>query len=125
MGAIERKKVRLQSTSEMNRKLTQSVSKLNSIREIVDYEKTLLQENLRMVILTDYIRLPDLPNRKGDELPLTRIGVVPIFEEIRRKLGMKVNAAILTGSLVIIPKEAQKLVEEIAIREDCQLQWKE
>jgi superfamily II DNA or RNA helicase len=125
IGAVERKKVRLQSTSEMNRKLTQSVSKLNSIREIVEYEKTLLQENLRMVILTDYIRLPDLPNHKGDELPLTRIGVVPIFEVIRRSVGLQVSAAVLTGSLVIIPKHAKILVEEIAIREDCQLKWKE
>ena len=125
MGAIERKKVRLQSTSKMNRKLTQSVSKLKSIRDIVEYEKTLLQKNLRMVILTDYIRLADLPNGKGDELPLTRIGVVPIFEVIRRSVGMQVKAAVLTGSLVIIPKHAQKLVEEIAMREDCQLKWRE
>ena len=109
----------------MNRKLTQSVSKLNSIQEIVKYEKTLLQEKLRMVILTDYIRLVELPNRKGDELPLTRIGVVPIFEVIRRSVGMQVKVAVLTGSLVIIPKQAQKLVEEIAVREDCQLVWKE
>ncbi|WP_172370601.1 DEAD/DEAH box helicase family protein [Sporosarcina jiandibaonis] len=125
MGAIERRKVRLQSTSGMNRKLTQSVSKLNSIREIIKYEKTSLQEKLRMVILTDYIRLTDLPNSTDDELPLTRIGVVPIFEMIRRSVGIHVKAAILTGSLVIIPKNAQQLVEDIAIREDCQLRWKE
>ena len=78
-----------------------------------------------MVILTDYIRLADLPNGKGDELPLTRIGVVPIFEVIRRSVGMQVKAAVLTGSLVIIPKHAQKLVEEIAMRENCQLKWRE
>lgn len=123
IGAIERRKVRLLSTEKMNRKLTHSMSKLNSICEIVKFEKGLLKEKLRMVILTDYIRLLDLPVKAGDELPLVRIGVVPIFEKIRRDAGLHVKVAVLTGSLVILPTSEQTLVDEISKRYSIEMQW--
>lgn len=123
IGAIERRKVMLLSTGKMNRKLTHSISKLNSISEIVKSEKRLLKEKLRMVILTDYIRLLDLPAKAGDELPLVRIGVVPIFEKIRRDVGLNVKVGVLTGSLVILPKSERSLVDEISKRHDIAVQW--
>lgn len=122
IGAIERRKVRLVSTEKMNRKLTHSASKLNSICDIVKFEKSLLKEKLSMVILTDYIRLSDLPGKAGGELPLMSIGVVPIFEKIRREIK-HVNIGVLTGSLVILPSSEQKLVDEISERHAIDVQW--
>lgn len=124
IGAIERRSVKLLSTAQMNRKLTHSISKLAGICEIVKFEKQLLQEKLRMVILTDYIHLEDLPASSGDELPLRRIGVVPIFEKIRREAGLHVKAGILTGSLVILPKSEQRLAQEVSKRQGIEIEWK-
>ena len=61
-----------------------------------------------MVILTDYIRKEDLPKDATDEKPLHRLGVVPIFELIRRRWLKNSSHSehespigILTGSFVV------------------------
>jgi len=114
IGAVERRKVVLLSNASIKRGLIHSASKLKSIEEIVRAEKALLGEQLRMVILTDYIRLADMPLKKGDELPFARLGVVPIFEVLRRNLGPYVKPGILTGSIVVLPVSAWPIFEEEA-----------
>lgn len=113
-GAIERRKVYLRSNPSIDRMLIQSVSKLDSINSIVDFEVGQLGDGLRLVILADYIRLPDLPKASGDEKPLTRLGVIPIFESIRRRLGRRVSLGVLTGSIVIVPQDSLPLLEKSA-----------
>ncbi len=114
IGAIERRRVRLQSTGRITKLLASSVSKLESIERIVELESGLLSGELRMVILTDFIRRPDLPRNVGDIEPLKRIGVVPIFEQIRRSGAGDVKLGILSGTLVVIPSVSRRLLEEIA-----------
>ncbi|MEK4712892.1 DEAD/DEAH box helicase family protein [Sporosarcina sp. FSL K6-5500] len=114
IGAVERRKVVLLSNASIKRGLIHSASKLKSIEEIVKAEKALLGEQLRMVILTDYIRAADMPLKKGDERPFARLGVVPIFEVLRRKLGPLVKPGILTGSIVVLPVSAWSIFEEAA-----------
>ncbi|WP_036718585.1 DEAD/DEAH box helicase family protein [Paenibacillus sp. JCM 10914] len=132
MGMIERRRVYLRSTPAFDKMLVQSVSKLHSIGRILDFERSVLEERLRMVILTDYIRKDDLP-RHGDDLnPLTRLGVVPIFEMIRRqlleagklKLADRLPIGILTGSFVVLPASALPLATEGASRRGVQLSTK-
>ncbi|MFS0724110.1 DEAD/DEAH box helicase family protein [Paenibacillus sp. 1P07SE] len=114
LGAVERRKVYLRSTPTFDRSLIHSVSKLHSIERIVAFEAEQLGERLRMVILSDYIRREDLPKAAGDEQPLTRLGVVPVFELIRRQHGGELEAAILTGSLVVLPVSALELARTCA-----------
>jgi hypothetical protein len=70
------------------RLLVRSVSKLRSIEDIVRLESETLGPDLRMVILTDFIRRTDFPKDKADVKPIKRLGVVPIFEQIRRSGGV-------------------------------------
>ena len=113
IGALERKTVSLRSTSAIAKMVRTSASKLRSIGNILSLEAESLADRLRMVILTDYIRAEDMPANAEDEQPLTRIGVVPIFEYIRR---MDIGAArpgILTGKMVVIPQEAHAAFEDV------------
>ena len=55
MGSIEHRQVYLDETDTIRKILTFSITKLNSIVEIVKIEESNLHDNLRMVILTDYI----------------------------------------------------------------------
>lgn len=114
IGAIERRKVSLRSTSTIKRTLTNSSSKLASIHQIVSFEEKILGKDLRLVILADYIRMPDLPKSPDDEKPLVRLGVIPIFEKIRRELGDSIKLGVLTGSIVILPTSSLPLLKACA-----------
>jgi len=127
LGAIERRKVDLEGAEDIERILKQSLSKLKSIIEIMDLESNHLQDSLRQVILTDYIRKEYLPKTPDDEVVINKIGVIPIFEEIRRYLKSDlrrvhpVKLGVLTGSIIIIPKISQFLFNKIIEDEDITL----
>ncbi len=99
-GAIEHRNIQLIYNSKTNRYLSSSVSKLNSIQKIVAFEYTQLHHNLRMVILSDFIRKEYLTN----DSKLEKLGVIPIFEHLRRSLTPTPKLGVLTGALIIIPK---------------------
>lgn len=104
-GAIDKRNVQLQTTWGLQKMLTGSISKLDSIRRIVGIESDALKEKLRLVILTDYIRRAELPKTADDIQPIRRMGVVPIFETLRRSMpALKIG--VLSGGLVIIPVDA-------------------
>lgn len=103
IGALERQQVHLTSASTIERTLMRSLSKLDSIVEIVRTESAALGERLRLVVLSDYIRAADLPAGPDDLTPATRLGVVPIFEQLRRAGPEAPGLAALSGSLVIVP----------------------
>lgn len=129
LGMIERRKVYMRSTPAIDKMLVQSVSKLHSIGRILEFERSMLGESMRMVILTDYIRKEDLPKDADDEKPLNRLGVVPIFELIRRQLAEKSGSrgdrelpiGILTGSFVVLPVTATPLARACADRRGLRL----
>jgi hypothetical protein len=83
-GVVDRRAVSLKSNSNIARLLIRSTSKLRSIEDIVKLESDGLGPDLRMVILTDHIRRADFPKDEADVKPSKRLGVVPIFEQIRR-----------------------------------------
>jgi superfamily II DNA or RNA helicase len=114
IGAIERRTVNLRSTPRTARLLTRSVSKLKSIEEIVTLESQSLETDLRMVVLTDFIRRADFPKDPADLKPIKRLGVVPIFEQIRRHDKNDVRLGILTGTLTVVPSETQDQLKAIA-----------
>lgn len=66
-----------------------------------------------MVILADFIRASEMPVGPEDIRPLNRIGVVPIFEKIRRELPGRVRLGILSGSLAVVPSESREPLGEI------------
>ncbi len=114
IGAIERRTVNLRSTTQTARLLTRSVSKLKSIQEIVAIETDSLGRDLRMVVLADFVRSADFPKDASDAKPLKRLGVVPIFEQIRRSGAAGVRLGILTGTLTVVPSDTQESLTTIA-----------
>lgn len=123
IGAIERKRVQLQSTERIARFLTGSINKMQSIVEIVRREAAWLGPGLRMVILTDLIRRDEQPDSPFDLRPLTKMGAAPIFAtlcrearadtalgELRKGEGghlRHVRFGVLSGTFIIIPLTAQ------------------
>ncbi len=107
LGVVDRKTVRLTSSKEIDKILVSSITKLDSIDEIVKHEYESLKQDLRLVILTDFIRESDMPKTPDDLKPLNRLGVVPIFERIRREKHPDMRLGVLCGSLVIIPRSAE------------------
>jgi superfamily II DNA or RNA helicase len=106
IGAIEKKKVMLAGNNELRKLLASSVGKMESIAEIARREYACLQEDLSMVILTDYIRREAL-----EQDNYNKIGVVPIFQKIV-SANICDTVAILTGSLKVVPTSLISFVRE-------------
>lgn len=102
-GFLEHKTVNFLQNKTASQILNSSVGKLSSILEIVQLEHQQLQSDLRMVILTDYIRKDFLDAK----LDLSKIGAIPIFELLRRNNSNHFLVGMLTGSLVIVPKSLE------------------
>ncbi|MCS3530847.1 hypothetical protein [Chryseobacterium sp. JUb7] len=86
-----------------------SIGKLEGIKDIVDFEYSVLQDDLKMVILTDFIKKEFLTNNTQNDLELDKIGAIPIFEKLRRENTNKKKLGVLTGSIVIIPKTSKSI----------------
>jgi len=106
-GLLERKLICFRHNQKVNNFISTSLSKLQSIDNIVDIEYNVLGNNLRMVILTDYIRKEFLITENNqNNLVLNKIGILPIFEQLRRTNEKNMKLGILSGSLVLIPTTA-------------------
>lgn len=105
-GAIERRQINFLYNKRVTGFLTSSISKLNGIKEIVDFEYKNLNKDLRLVILSDFIRKEFYANTPENDIELNKIGVIPIFEKLRRENKNNKKISVLTGSIVIIPLSA-------------------
>ena len=114
IGVVDRRTVSLRSNMKIARLLIRSASKLRSIEDVVRLETDVLGPELRMVILTDFIRRADFPKDPADVKPVKRLGVVPIFEQMRRSAAGLTKLGILSGTLTIIPGESCELLRKTA-----------
>ena len=117
MHAMERRRVSLAENSSLDKSLRNSESKLQNSLRIFELENGNLGEDLRMVILTDYVRKEFLESHQH-RVKSRRLGAVPIFESIREKYGKSVPLALLTGSLVVLPAALSERLEEAMRRRD-------
>ena len=115
-GLIERNQVKLIRNKKQDVLLNQSLGKLNAVRDIFKAEYQSLRNNLRQLVLTDFIR-KDFQIHLGDNsAQFTQLGVLSYFESIRREIieqSWTVPVAVLTGSLVIIPTSAKEHLERL------------
>ena len=114
-GAIEKKKINFSHNKKVTGFLTSSISKLNGIKEIVNFEYNQLGKDLRMVILSDYIRKEFFVNTSENNTELNKIGIIPIFEKLRRQNIDHKKIGVLTGSIIIIPKSALPIFQVKAL----------
>lgn len=101
-GLIERNKVSLLLNSKIEKTLINSTGKLQGIREIACKEYHSMGTNLRMLILTDYIRKEQKSILGNPEKPVDSIGALPIFELLRREAEIW-KLGVLCGSLILLP----------------------
>ncbi|MDY0276988.1 MAG: DEAD/DEAH box helicase family protein [Acholeplasma sp.] len=99
---MERGKVCFRYTSKLIKTLVTSTAKLNSMVEILKTEYEVLGVNLRLLVLTDFIKKENIKDIETTN-ELTTIGATTIFEAFRRALGDKIHLCILTGTLVVLP----------------------
>ena len=115
-GLIERNQVKLIRNKKQDVLLNQSLGKLNAVRDIFKAEYQSLGNNLRQLVLTDFIR-KDFQIHLGDNsAQFTQLGVLSYFESIRREIieqSWTVPVAVLTGSLVVIPTSAKEHLERL------------
>lgn len=109
-AAIENKQISFTGNKKITSLLSSSISKLNGIREIVDFEYGQLGNALRLVILTDFIRKEYFIS-SPENAALNKIGVLPIFEKLRRENSNQKKIGVLSGSVVIIPASARPAME--------------
>jgi superfamily II DNA or RNA helicase len=114
IGAIEHRKVKLRNPSDHTKLLTTSVTKLKSIEDIVRLESGAQGNDLRCVILTDFIRKSEMPKSETESCMFEDIGIVPIFESLRRADVANIRLGVLSGSVVLIPAAAETLLREAA-----------
>lgn len=100
-GLIEKKKVILTKSAAVEKLLTNSLGKANSIRDIVFSEYDSMGSSLRLLILTDYIRKEYEKAIGNPEATIASLGVLPFFEMLRReneKQHKVIRLGVLCGS---------------------------
>ncbi|QQT32688.1 DEAD/DEAH box helicase family protein [Sphingobacterium multivorum] len=117
-GATERKRVNFSQNSRVRQYLTSSISKMDAITAIVDFEYERLGRNLRLVVLSDFIRKEFYVSTDHNTLELNKIGVIPIFEKLRRENKNNKKIAVLTGSMIIIPASTYAAFQTTAAKYD-------
>lgn len=111
-GVMERGQISFKYNRKINAALAASVEKLDSICDIVRFEYRHLGEELRSVILADYIRKEFLNLGPDADLYTGKLGVLPIFEKLRREDMPGLKLGVLTGSVVIVPCDSMPFVNE-------------
>lgn len=112
-GLIEGKRVRLRHTRSVFRRMASSLEKLKSIAAIARAEQETLGDDLRMVVLTDHVRAGELPRAPEAPFEPAKLGVIPIFESLRRGGVIPDRLAVLSGNLVIVPAAALDVLDEV------------
>ncbi|WP_420139462.1 DEAD/DEAH box helicase family protein [Sphingomonas sp.] len=111
LGLISNDRVTLHEGKAIFTAMAGSVAKLDGISAIVRAESDALGDALRLVILSDRIIADDLPKRPDTAFVPKKLGVVPIFESLRRAGLADGMMAVLTGTLIILPDAAMSIVE--------------
>ncbi len=125
-GLIENRKVRLFESQDIFKLMAGSLAKFDSIKAIAEAEARNLSDRLRMVILSNHVRAADLPKCRAKDYTPAKIGVVPIFESLRRANIEGQPLAILTGSLIIVPESTTEALLDFsgsAGIDKCHLQF--
>ena len=116
-GLLEKNKVVMVATDNINKMLTRSVGKCDSIKKIVAHEYKAMGNELRLLVLADFIK-KEYVKCIGDETANVKaLGVIPFFEMLRREhkaLNSGLRLGVLCGTIVLIPAEAKEaLLKEI------------
>lgn len=100
---VHNRQVHLLQDERHEKLLIESKNKLQSIVKITRFEYEHLKQDLRMLILADYIKKETKSTINNLNKELSSIGILPIFETLRREQIENLNLCLLSGSLIWIP----------------------
>jgi superfamily II DNA or RNA helicase len=123
-GLIERRKVFLNKSSPLKKRIISSIGKLDSIAKIAEFESESLGQDLKMLILTDYIK-KDQIDLIGSNLDIKVIGAIPIFEKVRQNVSQEVRLCLLSGTIVIYPNIEFDMLDSICKNRNIEYTKKE
>lgn len=128
---VRKNKVGFTANDEVNKLLTMSKGKIRSIVSVVGAEYCNLGADLRLLILTDYIKKEYMTALEDGDKAVNELGVVPIFENIRREFtatditDADLRLAALSGTIVLIPEAAKAELESIVAERNAKVNIKE
>ena len=108
---IVRNQVELQANEKIKKMLITSKGKIKSIEIIAEHEAKSMGKELRLLILTDYIKKEYIKSIGYSKQAVDALGVIPFFEMLRRKQLREQKLGVLCGSIVIIPQEATEILQ--------------
>ena len=115
LGIVANGKVVLDDNPKIRRLMAGSLGKMDSIVQIVGQESSQLKEQLRMVILADYIRM--------DDTACQSIGVMPIWRKLKSHFNGELPVGVLCGTLILLPEKTKdrlfRLLADNGIAEDA------
>ena len=110
---LNKGRISVTGEKKINRILTHSAGKIRAVSDIAEEEVSAMSESLRMVILADYVQR-DYLSSVGSDDALVHVGVIPIFEALRRRVGGTARIAAISGSVIVIPRAALEDVKRFA-----------
>lgn len=113
---IVRRKVGLVCSENIQKLLINSLGKIQSIKAIVKAESDSMKKDLRMLVLTDYIRQEYKAAIGHPEKEIKSIGVLPLFEILRRERNSECRLGVLCGSMIILPTSAVPYLKSLVKR---------
>ena len=117
---LNKGKISVTGEKKVNRILTHSAGKVRAVSDIAEEEVSAMSESLSMVILADYVQR-DYLSSVGSDDALVHVGVIPIFEALRRRVGGTTKIAAISGSVIVIPRAALDEVKRFAADLDGEL----
>lgn len=112
-GALQSGRVELETSSQWDKTASASSAKFIAIASILQAESENLGTNLRLAILTEHVRIEALRSPAAGRA----IAAVPIFEYLRPRLRDNLSMALLSGSIVIVPRNVAGTILDIAKQE--------
>ena len=109
VGAIDNGNINLLYNKKIEKELSQNIGKLNSINTIIKHEYQCLKDELKLVVVTDFIK-DDYSD--FDDSEINQLGVMPIFRNITQNLKL-LKICVLTGSTIIIPTDTVQIFMDI------------
>lgn len=110
-GCLGRNRVSLTMDENLQKQLIKSQGKLRSIGHITAGEYEALGDQLRLLVLCDYIKKEMLPLVGNDGALHGELGAVPIFERLRRMALPGLRLGCLSGSVVLLPLDTKDKLE--------------
>ena len=108
---VEKGNAKLCFGDKLNKTLTLSLGKLDSIKKIAKCENDNLKEKLRMLVLTDFIR-QNTKNKIGSQSNFSEISIVSIFETLRRE-NMSAKLGILSGTFAVFHSSLEEKIRSL------------